>query len=90
VLTVAGYSSTVILPRGEGREPDQSSWGPNPLGIPLGRTGPGIQKGGNNMYETPMLVEIGAFTDLTRRPKRGRGHDHRCKQYRRPKGGHDY
>jgi len=54
-----------------------------------GRTGPGIQKGGKKMYETPMLVETGSFADLTRAPKRKRGHDHRCKN-RRPKGGHGY
>jgi hypothetical protein len=43
------------------------------------------------MYETPMLVEVGAFTDLTRAPrKRGHGHDHRCKNRKRPKGGYGY
>ncbi len=36
------------------------------------------------MYETPMLVELGSFADLTRRPKRGHGHDHRgCRGRRR-------
>jgi len=49
-----------------------------------------MQKGGKTMYETPMLVEIGAFTDLTRRPKRSGKHDSRRCHRRRRKGGHDY
>jgi len=55
-----------------------------------GRTGPYILEGGKKMYETPMLVEVGAFTDLTRKPKRKPGHDHRCRSRKRPKGGYGY
>src|SRR3954469_18292856 len=45
----------------------------------------GIRKGGN-MYETPMLVELGSFADLTRRNKRGRRQDPRPAARRRPQG----
>ena len=59
--------------------------------IPVGWNRTGIWEGGKKMYETPMLVEVGAFTDLTRAPrKRGHGHDHRCKNRKRPKGGYGY
>jgi hypothetical protein len=41
------------------------------------------------MYETPMLVELGSFADLTRRNKRGKRHDHRHHRRYRHHGGHD-
>jgi hypothetical protein len=54
--------------------------------VPLSDKVTGILKGGN-MYETPMLVELGSFADLTRRPKRGHRHDHR-RRHRPHHGGY--